>query len=284
MSCTDLTNALPRISARIGKVVDLDVSFYNNGVLADPYTIRYVEIYKSQILPHNLVAVVPVVEPDDADYPSPICKETVASTVGDCGTEPTSDLDTVTGKYHLPFSIPSEFTSPDVYFDVWYYFPTNPCSETVTCDIDSDDYADQLVKCCHRFWVFPDSWFCTDGLQTVNFAFEPMSQKFYSPEKRPLEVGLMPLPLYDYNINLVNPLIPFLSPTITVQTYHHELLVNNAPCTIGLRQGSYRSNPWVVKYMLDTTTFYKGTYQYYITLNLPDGTSRVSKKYIFTIS
>jgi hypothetical protein len=94
----------------------------------------------------------------------------------------------------------------------------------------------------------------------------------------------MPLPLYDYNFNLVNPLIPFLRPTVSVETQHNELLVDNDPARMGIRQGSYRSNPWVIQYDLDTTRFLKGSYRYWITLNLPDGSTRVSRKFIFTIS
>lgn len=290
MSCSGLlNNAHPRISARRGQVVDLNIDFKHNGVLADPYAIRFVEIYKSQVLPHNLVATIPVVDRTDVLYPSPVCQEAIDATTGNCGTEPTEDSVPIVGKYHLPFQIPNDFQVPDVYFDVWYYFPTNPCGDftvegTDACDIDSSEFDSQLIRCCHRFWVYPDEWFCDDGLQTVRFGFEPLDQRFHTPENRPLEIGLMPLPLYDYNFNLVNPLIPFLRPTILIETQNNELLVNNEVCRIGVRQGSYRSNPWVVQYDLDTTRFLKGTYRYQIKLNLPNGTSRVSEKFIFTIS
>lgn len=289
MSCSDLINAFPRLSARRGHVVDLNIDFLRNGVLTDPYAIRFVEIYKSQVLPHNLVATIPVVSKLEDLYPAPVCQESIDHETGICGTEPSEDSIPVVGKYHLPFLIPNDFVVPDVYFDVWYYFPNNPCGElsqvgTDACDIDSPDFDSQLIRCCHRFWVYPDEWFCNDGLQTVRFGFEPLDQKFNTPEKRPLEIGLMPLPLYDYNFNLVNPLIPFLRPTITVETQNNELLVDSEVCDIGIRQGSYRSNPWVIKYMLDTTRFLKGTYRYQLKLNLPDGSSRVSKKFIFTIS
>ena len=118
----------------------------------------------------------------------------------------------------------------------------------------------------------------------MRFGFEPLDQKFYTPEARPLEVGLMPLPLYDYNFNLVNPMIPFLSPTISIETQHSEMLVDGATCVMGIRQGSNRSNPYVVKYDLDTSNFLKGTYRYWITLSLPDGTTRVSRKFVFSIN
>lgn len=282
-----LENTFPRISARKGQVVDLNVDFLRNGILTDPYAIRYVEIYKTSVAPHNLVATIPVVSLNDDTYPSPIYQEQVASEIGLCGTEPIDDNIPITGKYHLLYSIPNDFFAPDVYFDLWYYFADNPCGELGTndteCDIDNELYDAYLLKCCHRFWLYPDGWFCNDGLQTVRFGFEPLDQKFYSPEIRPLEVGLMPLPLYDYNFNLVNPLIPFLRPTISVETQHNELLVDNFPARMGLRQGSYRSNPWVIQYDLDTNEFLKGTYRYWITLYLPDGSTRVSRKFIFTI-
>jgi len=287
MSCSELlSGAFPRISARRGQVVDLNVDFLHGGVLDDPYAIRYVEIYKSQVLPHNLVSTIPITDPDNILYPSPACQDTVATAVGDCGTEPTADEDYLAGKYHLPFSIPDDFEAPNVYFDVWYYFANDPCgsSSGSECDIDSAENSAKLIKCCHRFWVYPDEWFCDDRLQTIRFGFEPLDQKFHTPEVRPLEIGIMPLPLYDYNFNLVNPIIPFLQPTITVETQHNELLINNEVCTIGLRQGSYRSNPWVIKYDLDTTRFLKGTYSYQIKLTLPNQTTIVSRKFIFTIS
>lgn len=289
MSCaTLLDNAFPRISARRGQVVDLNVDFLNNGVLADPFAIRFVEIYKTSVAPHNLVATIPAVLPDDPLYPSPICQEAIDSETGQCGTEPSEPSVPIVGKYHLPYAIPNDFSVPDVYFDLWYYFAEDPCGELGTegteCDIDDEQYDPLLLKCCHRFWVYPDEWFCNDGLQTVRFGFEPLDQRFHSPEVRPLEIGLMPLPLYDYNFNLVNPLIPFLRPTITMETQHCELLVDNEPARMGIRQGSYRSNPWVIQYDLDTTRFLKGTYRYWITLNLPDGSTRVSRKFILTIS
>jgi len=288
MACTQLTNAFPRISARRGQVVDLNVDFLRSGVLTDPYAIRHVEIYKTQVVPHNLVATIPVLDPDDILYPSPLCHDEVETDVGDCGTEPTESAIPIAGKYHLPYLIPDDFAVPDVYFDVWYYFPTDPCADaepsTEPCDINDEAFDSLLIKCCHRFWVYPDEWFCDDGLQTVRFGFEPLDQQFHTPENRPLEIGLMPLPLYDYNFNLVNPLIPFLQPLITIETRNSELIVDKEPAEMGIRHGSFRSNPWVVKYMLDTTRFLKGTYNYHITLNLPDGSSRVSRKFIFTIS
>jgi hypothetical protein len=285
---TELDGSFPRISARKSQVVDLNIDFLRNGVLADPFAIRYVEIYKTAVLPHNLVATIPVGDCDSATYPAPVCQEGVAAEDGLCGTEATEETVPIAGKYHLAFAIPDEFVAPDVYFDVWYYYATDPRYEEGTegsdCVIDDTLYADQLLKCCHRFWVYPDGWFCNDGLQTIRFGFEPLDQKFNKPEIRNLEVGLMPLPLYDYNFNLVNPMIPFLQPEIIIETTNCELIADWTPAKMGIRQGSYRTNPWVVQYQLDTGDFIKGTYQYQIRLNLPDGTTRVSKKFIFTVN
>lgn len=274
----------PRISARQGQPVKLDVTFYRGGVPTDPYAIRKVEIYKTQVLPHNLVATIPLVDPEDTLYPAPVAQAAVLSETGDCGTEPVGPTTPIPGKYELIYDVPAEFEAPDVYFDLWHYYPVNPCeSGTDPCDYEDPENLAKVLKCCNRFWLYPDEWFCSDGLQTVNFGFEPLSQKFNQPEVRPLEIGLMPLPLYDYNYNLVNPLIPFLTATISIETQHNELLVESEPMEIGLRQGSYRTNPWVIKYMLDTTKFLKGTYKYRVLLHLPDGSSRSSNDFVLVI-
>jgi hypothetical protein len=283
LNALDGTN--PRISARRGETVSLNVNFYKNGQLTDPYAIRYVEIYRTNVTAANKVAVIPINRLDE-NYPLPLVRTPHDPVAGNCGTEDVSQVDQ--GSFILPFSVPVDFAVPDVYYDVWYYFASDPCAavgtDVTSCDYEDSSYADQLLKCCHRFWVYPEDWFCSDKLQTIRFGFEPLDQKFYTPERRPLEVGLMPLPLYDYNFNLVNPMIPYLNPTIRIETQRAELLVSDAPCTIGLRQGSYRSNPYVIQYDLDTNSFLKGTYQYQIKLTLPDGSTRVSKKFIFTVS
>ena len=282
-----LDNSYPRISARRGQVADLNIEFYHSGVLTDPYAIRKVEIYKTQVLPHNLLATIPVTSLEGL-YPAPLLREYEPTPLGDCCTEPTSDTIAIPGKYHLPYMVQADFPAPDVYHDVWYYFATNPCGEFGTdvteCDIDDPYYEPLLLKCCNTFWVYPDEWACSNNLQTIRFGFEPLDQKFYQPEIRPMEIGLMPLPLYDYNYNLVTPMIPFIQPTITIETQHNELLVDEDPCRMGIRQGSYRSNPWVIQYDLDTSRFLKGTYRYSIKLKLPTGGVRVSRKFIFTVS
>ena len=285
-----VANAMPRISAQIGNVVDLNVNFYNNSVLADPFFIQRVEIYRCTVSPANLVAVIPFSELGDS-YPSPACRELEPIVNGDCGTEPLS-RSSIPGKYHLPFLIPSTFKSPDVYIDVWYFHPKNPClgdqypTNCITptdpgtnCDYLDSSFESQLVTCCHRFWVFPNSWMCDDNLQTINFSFESMNTRFNSPEIKPLEVGLMPLPVYSYNKGLVDPMIPYLKPTITIGTQHCEIIVQDAEMEIGFRQGGYRTNSYVAKWNLNTANFLKGSYWYQIKLTLPNGTTRVSQKF-----
>lgn len=267
----------PRISARRGQIADLNITFFRNGVPTDPYAIRRVEIYKTQVAPHNLVTTIPFLDPDDVLYPAPATK--------------ISD-----GKFLLPYMVADDADVPDVYFDVWYYFADNPCDAGTgtgtggtggtsgTCDLDDPDLDPLLLSCCNRFWIYPDGWACSNELQEVKFGFEPLDIHFNKPEVRNLEVGLMPLPLYDFNFNLVAPLIPQLTATIKVETRNCELLVDDAVMTIGLRQGSYRTNPFVLRYQLDTSTFLIGTYRYRVTLTLPDGTTRSSKYFIFTVN
>jgi len=265
-----------RIAARRGQTVNLDATFYRNGVPTDPYAIRKVEIYQTAVEASNLLTTVPLLDPTDSLYPSPAVK-------------------TATGLYYLPFDVPTSFEVPNAFFDLWYYFADNPCDEDGTgtgtdfspgvgCDLDDPTYDSQIIKCCHRFWCYPDGWACVDDLTTINFGFEPLSIHFNKPEARPLEVSLMPLPLYDYDYNLVAPIIPFLDASISVETRNGELLVDADPMTIGLRQGSYRANPFVLRWNLNTQSFLIGTYRYRVTVVLPDGTSRASKWFIFDIA
>jgi hypothetical protein len=200
----------------------------------------------------------------------------------------------VPGAYTLTWSVPNDLEVPDVYLDVWSYIPTNPCDlddfaadcETDGCypDLLDSALADLVVKSCNRFWVYPDNWSASDGLESIQLGFEPLSQRFRQPDVRPLEVGITPLPLYDYNFNLVAPIIPQLSATITIKTMHNEVLVNNAPMTMGIRQGSYRTNPFVLRYNISTLDFLIGTYKYRTTVTLPDGTTRTSGDFVLTIS
>lgn len=291
----------PRIAARRGNFVDLVTSFKRGGVLTDPYAIRKVEIYKTQVIPSNLVATFLTDSPCESDstYPSPIEQLTADIPAGDCGTDPQVGAP-IAGRFTLLWDIPDDAIVPDVYFDVWTWYPTNPCllpdfsastecaigTDGVLChsDLDSTDLSGLLLQCCNRFWVYPDDWQCTDDLSSIRLGFEPLDQKFRQPEARPLEVALMPLPLYDYDFNLNAPILPFLVGTIKIETANKEVMVADAPMTIGLRQGSYRSNPFVMRYTIDTLSFLIGTYRYRVTVTLPDGSTRTSKDFIFTIA
>ncbi len=255
-----------RISARRGSIVNLDVDFYNGGQLADPILYR-VEIFKAKVTTDNIVAAFQL-DPDATDFPSPVEQLMDGSQL-------------VPGKYKLQWLVPNDLVVPDAYFDVWYFFNSDP--RTGSGDTFAD-HESELIQVCNRFWVYPENWFASTGLQTIRFAFEPLDIKFNKPEVRPLELGLMPLPLYDYNFNLVAPMIPYITPRITIKTENKEVIIDNVECSIKLRQGNYRSNPFVISYNLDTDDFFIGTYEYRVTVTLPDGSVRTSPSYYLTVS
>jgi hypothetical protein len=259
--------ALQRVSARQGRPVDLNVTFFRNGQPADPYAIRYVDIYRSCVRDENLMARVTVADPGSL-YPSPIDRVTDAG-----GT-------VLSGQYKLTFSVPTTFPQ-DIYFDVWRFIADEPGSGSVIGNLDDPDL---LQYQANRFWVSPDGWYLDDGLETVRFTFEPLDMKFRKPEQRILEVSIVPVPLYDFNFNLVMPIIPQLQPSIRIETENNELLVDWEPAVIGLRMGAYKDSPFVVQYLLDTSRFLVGTYRYQILVRLPNGQSRTSEKFTFTVS
>lgn len=263
-----------RISGRRGQPLNLDVTFFHGGVATDPYAIRSVMIYKGSVEPHNLVDTIAVVQPYDETYPYPFNREIV-------------DDAEVPGKYILTYVPASDSDVPSVYYDVWQYYAEDPRPEgCVTGDpteCDLEDYESSLITCCHRFWLYPDQWYCTDDLEVINFQFEPLGQKFFSPEVKPLQVGYMPTPLYDFNRALVMPMMPFLRATITVSTQNCELLIDNEDMSTILRTGSYRTNPYVFKWNLDTSRFLKGTYKYRVKIAMPDGSTRVSPDFNFSV-
>lgn len=295
-----------RISARAGQVVRLNTSFFRGGVLTDPYAIRQIDIYRNHVSAANLLTTIKVDDPWATPYPYPVAHQTVNIPAGQCGTGPQNGAPE-TGRFYYDFTVPCDAVVPDVYFDVWTYFPDNPIKIDVSggwftgtdpsaitdwtnsdgvehaADLDSKEWACLLQRSCNQFWAYPDQWFSDDGLETVRFGFEPIDQRFRQPEVRNLEIGLMPLPLYEYNFNLVNPIIPYLTGTITVKTQHNELLVDKESLSIGLRQGNYRSNPYVLRWSLDTSRFLIGTYVYRVTLTLPDGSTRTSPDFNFVI-
>lgn len=250
-----------RISSRICGTTRLDVNFLRNGKLTDPYAIRSIKIYKKSVEDANLVMEIPLPLPDSSEYPSPLVKDSV-------------------GAYSLYLDIPKTFEAPNIYFDVWCFVPDQNCADT-DFDINSEEY----WQCkCNKFWVYPDGWYVDDKLMVPRLGFEPLDVQFRAGETRWLEVGVMPLPLYDYNYNQIMPMIPYLCPTITIKTSRNEVMVLDAPMEIGLRQGAYRTNPFVFKYLLETSNFIINTYDYQITVTTPDGQTMVSPKYTFTIA
>lgn len=253
-----------RIAGRPCHVIKLDTYFYHNGRLTDPYAIRSIKIYKRSVSEENLKLEIPVPAPDATDYPFPIVKDDVNP-----------------GTYYLYLEIPEDFDAPDIYFDVWCFIPGSECLDVTGLDFDDESN----WECqCNKFWVYPDGWFVTDKLITPRLAFEPLDVKFRAGESRYLEVGLTPLPLYDYDYNLITPMIPYLRPTITVQTRNKEVIIDGEEMEMGLRQGAYRTNPFVAKWMVDTSRFIRGTYDYRITITLPDGQTMVSPDFTITIS
>lgn len=275
--------AYNRISARRGQDVSLDASFYLGGIPTDPYAIYRVEIFRGSVAAENIVAAIDVVSPESTDYPAPLELQPDLPAAPDaCPSPPDCDSGTGTispdGRYRLTWSVPSDVIVPDIYFDVWYFFGSNPGAN------DLSSYANLLEQKCNRFWIYPDNWYVDGGLDTIRLAFEPLDIKFRKPERRPLEIGITPMPLYDYNYNLVAPIIPYSTSSISIWTGNRELVVQNEPCTIKLRQGSYRTNPFVISYNLDTCRLFIGTYRYRVTLTLPDGSTRVSGDFYLTVS
>lgn len=278
----------PRTSARTGGVVDLNVTFYRDGVPTDPFKIRHIDIYEGSEKPENLVAQIPI---DPASgYPSPLIQETDST-----GTP-------IPGFFILPFTVPTTFRAPQAYVDVWRFLADDPGSVglgTEPAEIDEIDDDDDDIdeddselepeiplnwsSVSNKFFVFQDSFYGDDGLVVPRLGFEAMDKLFRKPEVRTLEVGMMPLPLYDFDFNRIAPLIPRLRATITIETDACEILVKDSPCRIGVRQGTYRANPFTVQYTLDTNAFLVGTYQYRITLYLPNGETRVSDPFRMSI-
>jgi len=276
-----------RISGRVGNIVNLDTIFYHNGVPEDPFAIRRIDIYKIAVKDENLEAQIIIPAPDDPNYPYPIQRIESGGAV-------------LPGQFSMPFEIPADFSSPEIYFDVWRFIGSDPGGTFV----DDDDESTWISQ-CNRFWVYPDGWYIDDELVTLRIGFEALDKHFRKPEIRNIEVGLVPLPLYDFDYNRIVPLIPQLQAYIHIETENGEVIVgepstgcDGQPCSldgtegdsssgvarIGLRQGSYRTNPYVVQYRIDTNQFLIGTYKYRIILVLPNGETRVSNDMRFDIA
>ena len=255
----------PRISGRLGNQIDLNATFIINGVPADPFAVRRISIYKTAVTEENLVAQIPIPTPCETSYPSPLVREYTGSSMSP-------------GIFHLYWDVPSsDIDVPNIFFDVWEYMTTETTSSgTDPCDPSIIDNEELWQRQCNEFWLYPDGTYIDSGLETIRLGFEAMDSKFNQPEKRTLEVGIMPMPLYDFDYNLVAPIIPFLVAKFTLFTENCEVLIDGESMRIGLRQGTYRSNPFVLQYLFDTTRVLKGAYRYRVDLTLPNGETRSS--------
>lgn len=261
---------LPRISGRIGQPIDLNVIFYRNGIPTDPYAIIKVQIYHTAVQDENLVAEIPILPPTDPNYPSPLVK---ALSTGGSQDPP--------GEFHLLWTPPkADILVPNIFFDQWSYLP-DQFDGSNEIPLDDSGYWQQ---CCNEFWLYPEGFNCDTGLETIQLGFEALDVKLWKPEVKTIQVGLMPLPLYDFDYNKIAPLIPQLQATITIETENCEVLVQDAPMRIGIRQGTFRSNPFVLQYLFNTSGFLKGSYRYRVTVRLPNGETRVSPDAIIQIN
>lgn len=253
-----MTTTYNRISARKGAPVRLNMTFYANGVAADPYALRRVAIYKNSVSTENLVYQLDITDdPDSTDYPSPIVRD-------------------ASGQFHLDWDVPDDIQA-DSYIDEWSFV-----GDVLATDLSDETLWDSI---CGRFFVIDsNTWYGDDDLITKRFGFEALDKNFTKGEVRPLEVGIMPLPLYDYDWNKIVPLIPYLQASITIETLNCERIVEDAAMDLGLRQGSYRTNPFVAKYLLTTSNFLIGTYRYWVKFVLPNGEVRMSQKLHFSIN
>lgn len=264
MACDPGSDGLyPRMSAVTGQSVGLNTVFSRNGVPQDPFAIRRIDIYRQAVNDDNLVAQILFPTPDATGYPAPAIVDPLKP-----------------GAFTVEFAVPEDFDA-GVYFDVWRFVGSTPASLT---DFDYND-ENLWISQCNKFWVFEDGWYLDDGLLTARFGFEPLDKRFRKGEIRNLEVGIMPLPLYDWDRGRFSAMIPQICPFITIETEEGEILqgLEKAPCKIGLRQGTYRTNPYVVQCPLDTNAFLKGQYRYRIILELPNGESRISEPFRFQI-
>ena len=300
----DAVQALPRISGRLGNPIDLNITFYRNGIPTDPYAIRKVVIYHTSIQCENIVSEIIVVPPDDPTYPSPLSREVLPGPGrGECCTVGTEIIGVKPGIFHLILDVPQcGIQAPGLFFDVWHYYPLpcnigsncpeacaqpSPpanCPEASTPSITGECIPEQTQTVCERFWLYPDSFFADSGLETIRIGFEAIDAKFQQPEVRTLEVGMMPLPLYDYSYNLIAPIIPNLKAYFTLMTDSGEVLIFNEPMRIGIRQGTFRSNPFVLQYTFDTMRVLRGSFRYQVSIALPNGETRVSQRFALQVS
>lgn len=263
----------PRIAGRLNNTIDLNVSFFNGGQASDPFAIIKIDIYKESVKTENLVETIVLPDPADDAYPSPLVREE------------DSDGNILPGVFHLLWEVPANIEAPNIYFDVWRFVGNDPTpSGTGGTDITGSELSDDSywTSQCNRFWLYPESYSADDNLIIPRFAFEPLDTRLRKPEKRTIEVGVMPLPLYDFDQRLLN-LIPLFSPKVRIETENNELIAAEHPARMGIRSGSYRTNPFTIQFTLDTSEFYIGSYVYRIIIDLPNGETRVSDDLRFMV-
>ena len=327
----------PRISGRLGEPIDLNITFYKNGVPTDPFAVRRISIYRSAVTRENLIVQIPIVNPCDPvsagsgnEYPFPLTREE------------DHHHHILPGVFHYIWDVPcTGIAVPDIFFDVWEYVIACPpgegsephcyrheehehpccpehehhehheheheehhseghehhhhhgseCTPSSGSEIICSPEVQHIMndecfwqKSCNEFWLYPDGFTTDTGLETIRLGFEAIDVHMYQPEKRTIEVGMMPLPLYDFDYNKIAPIIPRLRATFTLSTENNEILIDNEYMRIGLRQGTYRSDPFVLQYTLDSKRLLKGTYKYRCTLLLPNGESRASPDFYLQVS
>jgi hypothetical protein len=268
----------------VGEKVTLNVAFYKNGVPADPFAVKSIKIYKTSVRDDNLVTEIIFPGCTDNDYKSYLNRiiDTNIPTTGNCGTE--SDPTYIAGSYEYELCLDRSIFTSGVYFDVWCFIGdetgNNCVSETGSIDCENEDN----WSCqCNKFFVQDCGWTIDDDLTVTRLGFEPLDTRFVQPEKRYLEVSYQALPIYDFDYKKVSAIMPQIRGTITIESQNCEVLVDSAPMSIGLRSGSYRSNPYTLRYMLDSTKFIKGTYRYRVVAALPNGQTISSGNFNLTI-
>lgn len=249
----------PRVAGRLGTQVALNMQFNRNAVPDVPFAVRRIDIYRGSIRRPNLVAQIPVELPGSTNYPAPLV----------------ADLNSP-GSFTAVFDAPDTLVPGDVYFDVWNFIGDDPGG---TADLDDESL---WIAQSGRFYLFDDVWITDDYLSTLKIDFDPLDKILRRGEIRTIELAIFPLPIYEHDWNKLIPLIPQLEPTITIKTDYDELLVQDAPCKIGVRQGANRNSPYVVQCQIDTRGLLRGTYKYFIKTRLGDQTI-VSDYYYFTV-
>jgi hypothetical protein len=245
-----------RINARAGNVVNLNMRVLKNGQLQSPHALREINIYRGSIRPGNIVATIAFPDPADVAYPTPA-------------------TELAEGEFVVPFFVPEDFVTCDQYFDVWSFVGEDPGTPGV-------DDTSLWISQYGTFHVYDDVWISDDELRTLKVGFEPLDKRLRRGELRTIEIAIHPLPLYDYNYNVLTPIIPQLSPTITIHTAYDELIVSDSPCLIGVRQGRGRNSPYVIQCLFDTTTLIRGMYRYTVKVMVGDQTI-ISPRFYLTI-